>query len=293
MWGDPGMMRAFRRPRRGQRRWQRGAAATLIVAVVAVAGAGLHGWGTTPAGASTTSRTSTTKTTNAAGTKLIMKVSPHQVRETQASGVSASLSLHDARSTAGEVVDISSEQLQQVCPGGVTYTWGTVSSANTIDVTLDKAATATVTLTSAECAPGSFTVLANFEDPPYDTGSAKVKVFTVKPPKHLTIAVSPNPVHQTAGSPIEETVNVVSPDALQSVTISSPDLVSSCSSVVYTNANGGTSNNSITVQANIDYQANVTVTASNCQAGSDRITADSLEVPYPSASTNLVVVAPS
>jgi len=287
------MMRAFVRPRRGQRRWRRGAAVTLVVATALAAGAGFHGWGPTSAGASTTAKPTATKTTNAEDTKLIIKVQPHRVHETQTSGVAATLSLRDARSTAGEVVTITSQQLQQVCPGGVTYTWGTVSSANEIDVTLDKAATATVTLASAECAPGSFTVLANFEDPPYDTGSAKVKVFTVKPPKHLTIAVSPNPVHQTAGSPIEETINVVSPDALQSVTISSPDLKSSCSSVVYTNANGGSSANSITVQANIDYQANVTVAASNCQAGSDRITADALEVPYPTASTDLVVVAPS
>ena len=269
-------------------------AVSLFVALVIAAGAGFHGWGPTSAAASTTGGTSTTKTTNAEGTKLIVKVRPRRVHETQTSGVTATLSLRDAVSTAGEVVDISSEQLQQVCPGGVTYTWGTVSSANKIDVTLNKFATASVTVTSAECAPGSFTVLANFEDPPYDTAAAKVKVFTVKPPKHLTIAVSPNPVHETAGSPIEEVVNVVSPDALQSVTIGSADLVSSCTSasVVYTNASGGTSPNSITVPVNIDYQATVTVAASNCQAGSDRITVDTLEAPYPSASTSLVVVAP-
>jgi hypothetical protein len=269
-----------------------GGAVALFVVLVAAAGAGFHGWGPTSATASTTTKTTAAKT-KGAGTHLSLKVRPRVVHETETSGVTATLSLHDSRTAAGQTVEISSEQLQQVCPGGVTYTWGTVSSPNEIDVVLDKAASATVIVTSTECAPGAFTVLANFLDPPYDTASGTVKVFTVKPPAHMSIAVTPNPAHETSGVPIDEVLNLVTPDALQPVTISSPDLVAGCTSVIFKNADGATSANTITVPVNIDYQATVTFEASNCQASTYQITGDALEVPYPTASTSLQVVAPS
>jgi hypothetical protein len=268
----------------------------LVVLLVA-AGIDLHGWGPTSATASTTIKSTGAKSTGAksktTATKLSLKIRPRVVHETATSGVTATLSLHDAKVSAGQTVAVTSEQLQQECPTGVTYTWGTVSHADDIDVVLDKAGNATVTVTSTECAPGALTVLANFLDPPYDSASGTLKVFTVKPPAHMSIAVTPNPVQEAAGVPIDETVNVVSSDALQSVIISSPDLVSECTTVIFKNADGASSANTITVPVNIDYQATVTLTASNCQAGSDQIRADSLEVPYPTASTSLQVVAPT
>jgi hypothetical protein len=146
---------------------------------------------------------------------LTFTVKPHKVVETMAAGLTATLSVHDGKFAAGEPVVISSQQLETVCPDGVTYSDGGVSHANSLQIILDKNGDGVVTLTSPECAPGSFTLLANLQDPPYDTAKATMHVFSVKPPKQMTLTVSPNPALETSGTAIDEQGSVQAPAALE------------------------------------------------------------------------------
>jgi hypothetical protein len=283
--GYPGMSRPL-----GQQRWWRRGGALVLIAVTATSlsvAAGVHGSG--PASAQERApghgSVSSTKST------LSLKVKPHKVHETMATGLTAVLSVHDGKFAAAEPVVISSQQLQTVCPDGVTYTDDPVSQANSIEIILDKDGNGTVTLTSPECAPGAFTILANLQDPPYDTAKATMHVFSVKPPKQMTLAVTPNPVVES-GSEIDEQVTVQSPNAEEQLRIGAPQLQSQCQSLTFTTPGGATTANTVTETVNIDYQATVTLKATDCPSGNFVITGDILSPPYATATSVLQVEAP-
>jgi hypothetical protein len=271
------------RPSTQQRWWRRGGALLLIAAAttsLSVA-AGVHGSG--PASAKEPSRH--VKPT------LTLTVKPHRVVETTAAGLTAALSVHDGKFAAAEPVVISSQQLQTVCPDGVTFTDGAVSHANSIQIILDKDGNGAVTLTSPECAPGAFTILANLQDPPYDTAKATMHVYSVKPPKKMTLTVSPNPA-VVSGGEIEEQVAVVSPAALERIQIDAPQLQSQCQSLTFTTPEGATTSNSVVETVNMDYQASVTLKATDCPGGNFVVTGDILSPPYATATDVLQIGTP-
>jgi len=133
---------------------------------------------------------------------MTVTASPNPLVETGQSEVYAVLQVETSPSFAGDLVDISSTQLQASCHGTIYFTSVATGLGiqdvvpDHISVFLDDDGNATVTVGGIDCAPGSSVIEADLVDAPYDTA---LTTLVANPPVVTPAGVTgyPNPEVET------------------------------------------------------------------------------------------------
>jgi hypothetical protein len=115
---------------------------------------------------------------------MTIQVDPNPVVETSSSAVVVVVQIETSPSFAGDLVDITSTQLQASCSEGIGYAnVGQLFAFNTPptfpSVTLDNEGNGTVDLFGQQCAPGSSLIEADLTEAPFYTAT---ETLNVEPP---------------------------------------------------------------------------------------------------------------
>jgi hypothetical protein len=179
-----------------------------------------------------------------------------------------------------------------------------VSSSDLNTTTLDPGAvwtfTCTITLTNLTNAPVTVIDKAtatgiNYLGKPAPVEHARERVKITPAPCGIGVSVSPNPVMEAGASEVNAVVQVEAclSFAGRTVNIDSQQLDNACATVTFASLQpGATPGSSIKVILDNDGNATVSLTGTDCAAGTDVIEVDLVKAPYLTTTTILTVEPP-
>jgi hypothetical protein len=291
-----------------------------VASAKAKAGTGCHKTHSCKSGAGGGTGTGTGTGSGAGSPQITVEVDPNPLVETGVSEVRAVVQVETSVAFADDLVDISSQQLENSC---VSLDFDTVNEAtaqfdvtsvNNIQVALDNDGNATVGLVGTDCAPGSSLVEADLIAAPYYTATT---TLVAEPPNVTPEGLTGYP--QIAGVPAEvETGDTPASGnsdvyavfyvetnpvyAEEPVEIGSVQLESSCGQGwVWIPGNGGTSTfgkgfdiNGFVASTTLDNDGNAVFIfkGQSCAPSTSDVIADVIAGTHPTYSTTFTVVAP-
>jgi hypothetical protein len=107
--------------------------------------------------------------TGGAPAPITVQIDPNPLVETGSSDVAAVIQVETSPSFAGDLVNVSSSQLQAACGGIIGFLNNNVAGTDNVQITLDNGGNATVVVTGTDCAPGPSVVEADLVVAPFLT----------------------------------------------------------------------------------------------------------------------------
>ena len=110
---------------------------------------------------------------------ITVQIDPNPLVETGSSDVAAVIQVETSPSFSGDLVNISSSQLQAACGGAIGFLNNNVAGTDNVQVTLDNDGNATVVVSGTDCAPGPSVVGADLVIAPFLTA---LTTLVARPP---------------------------------------------------------------------------------------------------------------